>query len=76
MNEVHERIQEAKKEYISEEWEEEFDELDDAYEEQGRGEAENEILRSLIDENCMELPVEEYLKLYYMLANHYELNVD
>ena len=75
-SEVLERIQESKREYVHDGWEDEFEDLDQAYDEQGRGEAENDILRSLITENCMHLPVEEDRQLYYMLVGHYELNVD
>lgn len=43
------QIDEQKLEYLDEGWKEEFEDENEAYEETGRGEAENDILMQLID---------------------------
>ncbi len=69
---VLDRVQEQKSEYVSD-WEDNFEDIDEAYMEQGRGEAENDILEALISENCTNLCAEDHTKMYDRLAIHYEI---
>ena len=75
---VWEEIQEAKSEYLDEHWEEEFEDVDEAYSETGRGEAENQILTGLINQVTHGYPIidSDHCRLFDMLANHYELNTE
>jgi len=53
-----------------------YQEVDDAYKEQGRGEAENLTLRNLIHQNGGEnMSVDDYSELFNQLAEHYNLNM-
>jgi len=76
VEEVQERMQELKGEFVNDGWEDEFDDIDEAYEEQGRCEAENQVITELITENSLTLPAEDDHKLRYMLAGHYEFHLD
>lgn len=72
---VRSNVDELKSEYVSD-WEDEFDSLDDAYEEQGRGEAENQALRELIREEDANLSLDDYCSLKDKLADHYGLSTN
>lgn len=47
-SEVHDMVAEVIHEYLDDDWEDEFDDEFEAYEEQGRGEAEDSVLQSII----------------------------
>ena len=64
-------VEELKSEYVSD-WEDEFDSLEEAYAEQGRGEAESQALRELIMEK---LSLDDYCELQGKLAEHYGLSL-
>ena len=71
---VHNEVDNAKSEYVWD-WEEEFESLDAAYEEQGRGEAESQVLRDLIYGAGGEgLSIDDYCELQDKLADHYYLS--
>lgn len=72
---VLQRVNEVKGEYVWD-WEGEFDSLEDAYEEQGRGEAESQIVNELIKEHNVELAFDDYVDLMHQLAEHYNLSLD
>lgn len=61
-------------EYVDSDWEDEFDDIEEAYEEQGRGEAESSVLWSLVDR--YEVPEGDRLQVFEELVEHYELNVE
>ena len=69
---VRSNVDELKSEYVSD-WEDEFDSLEEAYEEQGRGEAESQALRELIREEDTNLSLDDYCTLKDKLADHYGL---
>jgi len=72
---VHNEVDNAKGEYVWD-WEDRFESLDDAYEEQGRGEAENLVLSNLIKQNDGEvISHDDYNKLFNLLAEYYYLNI-
>ena len=70
------KVQELKSEYVNDGWKEEFNNLEEAYLEQGRNQAEYDILNELINEYNMHLPILIHHKLFQMLALHYCLEVD
>ncbi|MCP4369876.1 MAG: hypothetical protein GY797_17440 [Deltaproteobacteria bacterium] len=72
---IHQEVQDLKLEFISDDWADEFDDVDEAYEEQGRNEAENITLNSLINAGVHGYPMmnADHNKLFDMLAKHYEL---
>lgn len=70
--EVCANVDDLKHEYVSD-WEDEFDSLEEAYEEQGRGEAERQALRELIKAEQVELSLDDYCDLHDRLADHYGL---
>jgi hypothetical protein len=69
---IDELVQEAKSEYVYD-WEDEFDSLDKAYEEQGRGEAEAQVLYDIIPKN---LTSEQKAELFTDLKEHYGLSTE
>lgn len=73
--EVCANVDDLKSEYVSD-WENEFDTLEDAYEEQGRGEAESQALRELIQGEKNNLSLDDYCELQEKLADHYGLNLN
>jgi len=73
IEEVSARIDELKDEYVWG-WEDEFDNIHDAYAEQGRGEAEAEFLSQVISEYApFEINTSDYLQLYDMLLERWEI---
>jgi hypothetical protein len=64
-------VEELKSEYVSD-WEDEFESLEEAYAEQGRGEAESQALRELIRDK---LSLDDYCELQGKLAEHCGLNL-
>lgn len=73
--EVWDNINDLKPEYLDDDWEDEFEDMEEAYDETGRCSAEHDILNDLIKNNCMRLPTKEHCKLFDMLTNHYELTI-
>jgi len=76
-SDMHERVDGLKSEYVWD-WEDEFDDIHEAYEEQGRGQAEDQALTEAV-ENCepaAHLADEDVANLIGRLAAHYELEVD
>lgn len=72
---VQETIQDMKGEYVWD-WEDEFETLDEAYDEQGRGAAESTVLNKLIRDRFPNISVDDHSELFDMLLEHYELSVD
>lgn len=70
--EVGANVDDLKSEYVSD-WEDEFETLEEAYEEQGRGEAERQALREIIEEEGVELSLDDFCDLQDKLADHYGL---
>lgn len=71
---IYDEVDNAKSEYVYD-WEDEFDSLEDAYEEQGRGEAESMILNDLIAHvGGKDLSMDDHYDLFTKLADHYDLN--
>ena len=68
-------INDLKPEYLSDGWEDDFEDMEEAYSETGRNSAEYNILETLIRDNCLPLPVQEHSELFDMLVNHYELSI-
>jgi len=74
---IDERVQEMKPEYVDGGWEKEFDSLDEAYDETGRGEAESAILDEIINETRVEaINDDDYIKLYDKLKTHYNFSTE
>lgn len=74
-NYVWNEVQEAKSEFLNNNWEEEFNNINDAYDETGRNEAENQVLDSLIKNASKNISDEDYFKVYYKLAEYYDLQI-
>jgi len=72
---IQDKVQDLKSEYVWD-WEDEFEDLDEAYSEQGRNQAEHTVLNDLINQHYMHLPIEIYHKLFQMLALHFDLEVN
>ncbi len=77
MSEVLATVDEAKSEYVHD-WEDEFDNIDEAYAEQGRGEAESQVINGLIPTSVVvdSLGEDEKYELINRLADHYGLSLD
>lgn len=73
---IFEKLDEYIPEYISD-WEDDFDDIHEAYEEQGRGEAESQILGEVIIQGMktldMKLNSDEHCDLFDALAEHWNL---
>jgi hypothetical protein len=67
---LREKIDEYKGEYVRD-WEDEFDDIHEAYEEQGRGEAEAQAVKEAIDKVFVVICPEEYLRLYDALMDYW-----
>jgi hypothetical protein len=79
--EVMEMIDEAIPDYLDDDWETEFDDISEAYSETGRGEAESQVLRSLIEAGTKEFLVpaltnDQYCDLFDKLAEHWNITTD
>ena len=68
------KVDEYKSEYVWD-WEDDFEDIHEAYEEQGRGQAEsqilNEVVVSAMTELGQKLNTEQYCDLVDALAEHY-----
>lgn len=75
---VIELVDDAIPEYLDDGWEEEFESEHDAYQEQGRGEAEGHVLQEMIgwytDAHCggEKLETSLYIEIYDALKNEYD----
>lgn len=77
VDDVLNEIQEAKYDYIDTSWEDEFEDIDEAYLEQGRGEAESQILTTLINSHGgINLNLNDHYQLFDQLTEHYDLTTD
>lgn len=76
--EVWDKVQEAKSDFLDENWEEDFDDIDDAYAETGRGEAESQTIVELITMATHGYPISDsdHCVLFDKLKEHYELSTD
>ena len=78
--EVFELIDDAMHDYIDSDWEDEFDNINEAYEETGRGEAESHVLGDLIRKavkSCKtEISDDQYCELFDRLAEQWCLNTN
>jgi hypothetical protein len=70
-------------EYIPEyvwDWEDEFDDIHEAYEETGRGQAEHQILNEVIAQGAKDLnislSVDGHCRLFDDLAAHWQISTD
>lgn len=45
-------IQDTKNDYVDDDWEDEFDDIDEAYMETGRGGAESDVLNRVVEDAC------------------------
>lgn len=73
---VYDEVDNAKGEYVWD-WEDDFDDLEEAYAEQGRGGAECLILNNLIKQyGASQLDVDDHSILFDRLADHYQLHTN
>jgi hypothetical protein len=70
---VFESVDDCKDEYVNDDWEDEFDDINEAYEEQGRGGAEYQVINQIIIDHCPGLEGDGYIELYDLLADHWNL---
>jgi len=72
-DEINEKVDELKGEYVYD-WEDEFDNIHEAYEEQGRGEAEAQAIGEAIKSiGFNNLPSGMYLAVHDLLRYHWNL---
>lgn len=74
-SDVDEKVDEAKFEYIPEDWEDEFEDMEEAYIETGYGGAEDQVLTELIMPFTNLLDATRYIQLYNKLVEYYELEI-
>ncbi len=73
---VSERVNDAKPEFVWD-WEGDFDDIHEAYEEQGRGEAESQVIQELISSHGGDsLSDDDKVALTDKLADHYGLSLN
>ena len=71
---VHNDVDEAKYDFIDVGWEDEFEDIYEAYEETGRDEAESQTLDNLIrNHGGSDLSTDDHCKILEELKNHYYL---
>ncbi len=76
---IHEQIQDLKTEFIDDGWEDEYEDLDEAYDETGRGGAESQVVNTLIRTACKTLNVKEpdtdpYCEIYDALCEEFNVS--
>ena len=70
------QVDENKEEYIRD-WEYEFDNIHEAYEEQGRGQAEAQAISDILTKHFQAIITsDEFIALSEMLAEHWGLTTD
>ena len=72
--EVMTSIDELKHEFINDDWEDEFDDIDEAYEEQGRGQAESQAVQELIKREYPDMKDDALVKMMDFLADFWFLS--
>lgn len=71
---VYARVDDAKEDYVWD-WEDEFDDIHEAYAEQGRGEAESDVVSSIVSEHApADMDADDQVSLYEMLLDHWGLS--
>jgi len=74
---IHDLISESALGYIDDDWEDEFESEDEAYEETGRGEAEADVLQNLVfDHGGQNLEINDHCTLIDALKEHYDIITD
>ena len=73
--EICERVDELKPEFVHD-WEDEFDDIHEAYDEQGRGEAESQVITEAIKSVANNLHATEFIPLFDQLAEHWNLSTN
>ena len=73
--EIYDKIDEAKYSYVNDNWEEEFEDIFDAYNETGRNEAEDEIINEIINNHLSMIGINDNqrLLLYNKLSDYYNI---
>jgi hypothetical protein len=66
-------IEEAKNDFVDSDWENEYDSLDEAYDETGRGGAEEQVLGNLIESINPDLSVDDHTELFKKIASYYNI---
>lgn len=76
-DQIHSLVDELIPEYLDDNWKDEFDDIFEAYSETGRGEAESDILNSVIREHLaetnIELSTDDFCKLFDNLKELWEI---
>jgi len=67
-------VDELRPDYVNDDWEEDFDDIHEAYIEQGRGQAEGQIITDLVNRYGPDLTSDAHVKLFDQLAEHYGLS--
>jgi len=67
------KVDELRPEYVHD-WEDEFDDFEEAYAEQGRGAAESQVIGELVKSYGPDLTSDAHAKLFDRLAEHYGLS--
>lgn len=75
-NQIYDCISEAMHDYVSDDWEDEFDDIHEAYSEQGRGEAESLVLGEIIRKEYPGISSDDYVDLMQELADRLEISLD
>jgi hypothetical protein len=70
-SEVHEKIDEYKHEYVDIDWADDFDDIHEAYDEQGRGSAESQAVQELIQHEYPAIDNTELCALMDLLAEEF-----
>ena len=71
------KVDEAIPDFLNSDWEDEFEDIYEAYEEQGRGEAESQVLREVMAiYGASDLDIDEYVDLLEEVAEYYGLSLN
>lgn len=73
-DEVNDSIIDCMEEFLSDDWDTEFDDIIDAYEETGRGGAESQVLNDIIKARHPHVEDEAFCEMFDALANHWNLS--
>ena len=74
VEDVYARVDDAKEDYVWD-WEDEFDDIEDAYYEKGRGQAESSVVNGIISEYApSDMDSDDQVILYEILLEHWELS--
>ncbi len=75
-SDVYDKVNECIPNFLDDDWEDEFDDEFDAYSEQGRGEAESQVIHELIKSIDEVLTSDEECELFDKIKEHYNLNTN